>query len=70
MSDVIVQFPLIAYGRMFIHTRLGTCIELLYHMLLHDQSMETGREGPISRHGNCYLFPIKGTGRMVYFTIL
>jgi len=32
--------------------------------------METGRERHISQYGKCYLFPIKGTGRMVYFPIL
>ena len=25
---------------------------------------------PVSQYGKCYLFPIKGTGRMVYFPIL
>jgi hypothetical protein len=59
--DVIVQFPLIAYGRMFTPDWADV---LNFHIICCCMIR------PVSQCGNCYLFPIKGTGRMVYFTIL
>jgi hypothetical protein len=63
-SDVIVQFPLIAYGRMFTPDWAHV---LNFHIICCCMVR------PVSQYGNWYMGKegIKGTGhgRMVYFTI-
>ena len=60
MSDVIDQFPLIAYGRMFTPDWEDVSN---FHIICCCMIR------PVSQYGNCYLFPIKGIGRM-QFTLL
>ena len=60
MSDVIVQFPLIAYGRMFTPDWEDV---LNFHIICCCMIR------PVSQYGNCYLFPIKGIGRMQFILL-
>ena len=59
MSDVI-QFPLIAYGRMFTPDWEDV---LNFHIICCCMIR------PVSQYGNCYLFPIKGIGRMQFILL-